>query len=178
VRLLLRPLFGVLYELQRGDDDECGAVGGMRIGRRNRSTRRKQTSVQLCSPQFPHDLNRARTRSAAVGSRRLAARSMAWPSCDVKANVKLFLCLIKHHDLKAQGKREAQVATFLTLALDSGECPVLFNPKIERLVLTAQVDDVFLSAGLDVVRKRRICHIGSRTTFPGHLAHNKVTNSD
>jgi hypothetical protein len=27
------------------DDDECGAVGGMRMGRGNRSTRRKRTTL-------------------------------------------------------------------------------------------------------------------------------------
>jgi hypothetical protein len=38
------------------DDDECGAVGGKRIGRENRSIRRKLASVPLCSPQIPHDV--------------------------------------------------------------------------------------------------------------------------
>jgi hypothetical protein len=47
-------------------DDECGAVGGMRIGRGNRSTRRKPASVPLCPPQIPHDLTWARTRAASV----------------------------------------------------------------------------------------------------------------
>jgi hypothetical protein len=37
-------------------DDECRAVGGMRIGRRNRSTRGKPAPVTLCPPQIPHDL--------------------------------------------------------------------------------------------------------------------------
>jgi hypothetical protein len=37
-------------------DDECGVVGGMRIGRGNRSTRRKPAPVPLCPPQMPHDL--------------------------------------------------------------------------------------------------------------------------
>jgi hypothetical protein len=55
------------------DDDECGAVGGMRIGRGNPSSRRKPAPVPLCSPQIPHDLTRARTRAAAVVSRRLTA---------------------------------------------------------------------------------------------------------
>jgi type IV secretory pathway VirB6-like protein len=31
-------------------DDECGTVGGMRIGRGNRSTRRKPAPVPLCPP--------------------------------------------------------------------------------------------------------------------------------
>jgi hypothetical protein len=51
------------------DDDDCGAVGGMRIGRGNRSTRRKPAPVPLCPLQIPHDLTWARTRAAAVGSR-------------------------------------------------------------------------------------------------------------
>jgi hypothetical protein len=34
----------------------CGAGGGMRIGRRNRSTRRKPVPVLLCPPQIAHDL--------------------------------------------------------------------------------------------------------------------------
>jgi hypothetical protein len=36
------------------DDDECGAVGEMRIGRRNRSTRRKPTPVPFYTPQIPY----------------------------------------------------------------------------------------------------------------------------
>jgi hypothetical protein len=37
-------------------DDECGAVGGMRIGRGNRSIRRKLAPMPLCLPQIPRDL--------------------------------------------------------------------------------------------------------------------------
>jgi hypothetical protein len=53
--------------------DECGAVGGMRIDRGNRSARIKPALVSLCPPQMPHDLTWARTRAAALGSRRLTA---------------------------------------------------------------------------------------------------------
>jgi hypothetical protein len=35
------------------DDEECGAVGGMRIGRGNQSNRRKSALVPLCPPQIP-----------------------------------------------------------------------------------------------------------------------------
>jgi hypothetical protein len=49
-------------------DDEGGKVGGMRIGRRNRSIRWKPTLVPLCPPQIPHDLTWALTRAAAVGN--------------------------------------------------------------------------------------------------------------
>jgi hypothetical protein len=55
------------------DDGDCGAFRGMRIGRENRSTRRKPTPVPLCPPQLPHELTRARTRAAAVESRRVTA---------------------------------------------------------------------------------------------------------
>jgi hypothetical protein len=55
------------------DYDDCGTIGGMQSGRGNRNTRRKRAPVPLCPPQIPHDLTRARTRVAAVGSRRLTA---------------------------------------------------------------------------------------------------------
>jgi hypothetical protein len=64
---------GVLYQLQMIDDGDCGAIGGMKIGRGNRSTRRKPAPAPLCQPQIPHDQTRARTRSAAVGSQPLTA---------------------------------------------------------------------------------------------------------
>jgi hypothetical protein len=38
-----------------GDYDD-GEIGGMMIGRGNRSTRRKPASVILCPPQTPHAL--------------------------------------------------------------------------------------------------------------------------
>jgi hypothetical protein len=47
-----------------------GEVGGMKIGRGNRRTRRKPAPTPLC-PQIPLDQTRARTRAAAVGSQRL-----------------------------------------------------------------------------------------------------------
>jgi hypothetical protein len=49
------------------DDDDYGAVGGMRIDRGNRSTRRKPVPVPLCPPQIPYDLTCDRTGAAAVG---------------------------------------------------------------------------------------------------------------
>jgi hypothetical protein len=63
---------GLLYQ-PRMIDDDYGAVGGMRIGRGNRSNRRKSAPVPLCPPQIPHDLTWDRTRAAAVGSQRLTA---------------------------------------------------------------------------------------------------------
>jgi hypothetical protein len=64
---------GLLYQPQMVDDGDCGAIGGMRIGRGNRSTRRNPAPAPLCPPHIPHDQTRARTRAAAVGSQRLTA---------------------------------------------------------------------------------------------------------
>jgi hypothetical protein len=46
-----------------GDYDD-GEIGGMMIGRGNRSTQRKLAPVPLCPPQTPHAA-RTRTRAAA-----------------------------------------------------------------------------------------------------------------
>jgi hypothetical protein len=61
------------------DDDECGAVSGMRIGRENRSARRKPAPLPLCPPQIQHNLTWVRTLVAAVVSRRLTSSAMARP---------------------------------------------------------------------------------------------------
>jgi hypothetical protein len=65
---------GQLYQ-PRMIDGDCGAIGGMKIGRGNRGTRRKPAPVPLCLPQIPRDHTRARTRGAAVRSQRLSALS-------------------------------------------------------------------------------------------------------
>jgi hypothetical protein len=53
---------------------ECddGEIGGMMIGKGNRSTRRKPAPVPFYPPQIPHAAG-MRTRAAAVGSQRLTA---------------------------------------------------------------------------------------------------------
>jgi hypothetical protein len=62
-----------------GDCDD-GEFGGIKIGRGNRSIRRKAAAAPFCPPQIPLHQNRARTRAAAVGSQWLAAWAMARPS--------------------------------------------------------------------------------------------------
>jgi hypothetical protein len=52
VHLVLRPLFGLLYQPQMRDDEDWGAVGGMRIGRGNRSTRKKPAPVLWVFPEY------------------------------------------------------------------------------------------------------------------------------
>jgi hypothetical protein len=79
----LRPLgtaatTGLLYQ-PRMIDGDCEATDGMKIGRGNRSTRRKPAPAPRCPPQSPHDLTRARTRTAAVANQRLTAWATARP---------------------------------------------------------------------------------------------------
>jgi hypothetical protein len=49
---------GLLYQPQMIDDGDCGAIGGMKIGRGNRSSRRKPAPAPLCLPQIPLDQTR------------------------------------------------------------------------------------------------------------------------
>jgi hypothetical protein len=46
---------GLLCKPQMIDEDDCGAIGGMKIGRGNWSTRRKPAPAPLCPQQIPHD---------------------------------------------------------------------------------------------------------------------------
>jgi hypothetical protein len=85
LRLVLRPLIGLLYQPRMRDDVDCGAIGGKRNGKGNRSTRRKPAPVPLCPPQIPHDVTQARNRTPAVGSRRLTAWAMARPVLSVSS---------------------------------------------------------------------------------------------
>jgi hypothetical protein len=48
------------------NDGDCGATGGMKIGRRNGCTWGKPAPVPLCSPQIPHDLACAQTQAVAI----------------------------------------------------------------------------------------------------------------
>jgi hypothetical protein len=54
-------------------------IGGIKIGRGNRSIRRKPTPAPLCPPQIPLGQTWVWTRAAAVGSQRLTAWAMARP---------------------------------------------------------------------------------------------------
>jgi hypothetical protein len=53
--------FWPIVQLQIIDEDDCGAIGRMKIGRRNQSTLRKPAPVPLCPPQIPHDHTWAQT---------------------------------------------------------------------------------------------------------------------
>jgi hypothetical protein len=75
---------GLLYQ-PRMIDDDYGAVGGMKIGRGDRSTRRKPAPAPLCPPQIPHGMTWDRTRAASVVSQRLTAWAMARPKTGLLA---------------------------------------------------------------------------------------------
>jgi hypothetical protein len=65
IHLVLRPLFGITYQPRMtdddDDDDDCGVISGMRIGRGNRSTRRKSAPIRIVHHKS-HVLNRATNR--------------------------------------------------------------------------------------------------------------------
>jgi hypothetical protein len=46
---------GLLYQPRMIGEDDCGEMGGIKISRGNRSTRRKPAPTPLCLPQIPHD---------------------------------------------------------------------------------------------------------------------------
>jgi hypothetical protein len=76
VHSVRRPLIGLLYQ-PRIINDKCGAIGGMRIGRGNRSTRRKPAQchfvhhkshmtwpgLQLQPPQYSNSIPASQTQS-------------------------------------------------------------------------------------------------------------------
>jgi hypothetical protein len=49
---------GLLYQPQMIGEGDCGAFGGIKIGRGNRSTRIKPAPAPLCPPQIPLDQTR------------------------------------------------------------------------------------------------------------------------
>jgi hypothetical protein len=65
--------FWPIVQPQMIDESDCGAIGGMKIGRGSQCTLRKPAPAPFCPPQIPLDQTRARTQAAAVGSQRLTA---------------------------------------------------------------------------------------------------------
>jgi hypothetical protein len=59
--------------------NEYGAVGGVRIGRGNRSIWRKTAPVPICPPQIRHNLTWDQSQAAMVGNRRVTAQAVAQP---------------------------------------------------------------------------------------------------
>jgi hypothetical protein len=83
----------------------------MRIGRGNRSTRRKPAPAPLCPPQIPHDLTWARIRAAEVGSRRLTAWTRARSTFGLLARLPFFydvLTIVSWRENKSAMTKDAQ----------------------------------------------------------------------
>jgi hypothetical protein len=68
---------GLLYKPQMIGEDDCGAIGGIKIGRGNRSTRRKSAPAPIVHHKSHMTRPGLEPRTAAVGSQRLTAWSMA-----------------------------------------------------------------------------------------------------
>jgi hypothetical protein len=83
VHLVRLPLTGLLYQPWM-IDDECAAVGGMRIGRGNQSTRRKPAPVPLCPPQIPHDLGSNPGRRGGKPATNRLSYGTAYRQCNIK----------------------------------------------------------------------------------------------
>jgi hypothetical protein len=64
----MTPFLLSLYSVENRVINEYGAVGGMRIGRGNRSTQKKPALIAICTPQTSHALTWNRIWAAAVGS--------------------------------------------------------------------------------------------------------------
>jgi hypothetical protein len=45
---------GLLFQPRMIDDGDCGEIDGIKIGRGNRSAKRKPAPAPLCPPQIPH----------------------------------------------------------------------------------------------------------------------------
>jgi hypothetical protein len=87
-----RELNGLLYLPRVIMMMADGEFGRMKIGRGNRSTRRKPTPAPLYPPQIPLDQTRARNRAAAVGSQRVTAWAMARPWNVMTTQFTIFCC--------------------------------------------------------------------------------------
>jgi hypothetical protein len=94
------------------DDEECEAVGGMRIGKGNRKSRRKPAPVPLCPLQIAHDLTWAGTRAAAVGGQRLfylvceAIGTVATPGLLYQPGVKVMMIVEEQMECRLEGETE------------------------------------------------------------------------
>jgi hypothetical protein len=61
--------FWAIVQPQMIDEGDCGEIGGMKIGRGNRSTRRKPAPAPFRPPQIPLDQTRGRTRGKSATNR-------------------------------------------------------------------------------------------------------------
>jgi hypothetical protein len=123
---------GLLYQPQMISDGDCVETGGMKIGRGNRSTRRKPAPVPLCPPQTTHAV-RTRTRAAAVGSQRLTAWTTARPSTPLKNTPILdyvqhgiFLSFLKHKCPTFSALRPPQLSYLPVMKLSPVPCYFIF----------------------------------------------------
>jgi hypothetical protein len=82
---------GLLYKPQMINEGDCGAIGGMKIGRGNRSTQRKPAPAPLRPPQIPHDQTQARTSYA---------NTLLWKLVNILSGSSYFIYKINKTNLK------------------------------------------------------------------------------
>jgi hypothetical protein len=63
---------GLLYQSRVIGDGDCGEIGGTKIDRGNRNTRRKPAPAPLCPPQIPHDYLNPGRRGGKPATNRLS----------------------------------------------------------------------------------------------------------
>jgi hypothetical protein len=106
VHLVRRPLFGLLYQPRISYDDKCGTVGGIRIGREDRSTRRKPAPVPLCPSQTLMTWPGLEPGVSRCGKPSTTAWALTRPSC----------CTVLHRTAQywqSRGKPQASNISFI-----------------------------------------------------------------
>jgi hypothetical protein len=140
VYLVRRPLIGLLYQPRVIENDNCGVVGGLRISRGNRSTRKNPAPVPFCPPQIPHDRTWDWTRAAAVGSRQLTAWAMARPIflfCkSQRSTIVTDFCLIRKIPAST-----SQWATTVYLGVLSNSAFIVILTLLQSELLTASLNE-------------------------------------
>jgi hypothetical protein len=95
---------GLLYKPQMIDEGDFGAIGGMKIGRGNRCTRRKPASAPLCPPQIPHDQTWVRTPGRRGGKPAINRLSYGGPFTLSKKD----LCFVNLLGFKHRGAKDSR----------------------------------------------------------------------
>jgi hypothetical protein len=135
-----------------GDCEDGEFFGGMKIGRGNRSTRRKPAPAPLCPPKIPLDQTRDQTRAAAVGSQRLTASAMARPTSVMLIYIPLLLFAANYLIFDTIWKDFIQFTVSYSVYIlftISVTVLVLLCVLLLKLFNTLVINDVLISHGVE-----------------------------
>jgi hypothetical protein len=107
-----------------------GEFGGMKIGRGNRSTRRKPAPAPLCPPQITLDQTRVWTRAAAAWSQRLTAWAMARPCNKIAFIADIFQTLNTPN--KSMQRKNENILAYTDKINSFKEELILWGARIEK----------------------------------------------